>query len=164
MNKYCFLFLCAALFGCGAFDESPETLAIEANQGLVCDMSPEGKWAAYPEYVIGSCGYLAPLWAYVDADGSLYMEEEANCETVKEMVVDRGPNNPCQKVTMFSCTNEEMNLKAQLHFFLQNRSEEFTQRIQWEGNLNIKVGYLDEEDYLCDSVYNLRVIYHPQEE
>ena len=163
MKKYCLLFLLALTTSCGGINVASNNASVE-EEPQVCDMHPEGKWGAYPEYVIGSCGYLAPLWVYVGADGSLYMEDEANCELTKEMVVDRGPNNPCQKVTMFDCTNEEMNLKAQLHFFLQNRTEEFTQRIQWEGNVNIKIGHFDQEDYLCDGVYNLRVIYHPQED
>jgi hypothetical protein len=160
--KYLSLFFTGiVLASCGAFDESPETLALEANQTIECPMSPEGRWALYPEYQVGTCGYLAPLWAFVDDTGSLYMEESANCETINEIMVDRGPNNPCQRVTMLYCTNEELNLRLSMHIFLQNRSEAFSNRVQWEGNVNITGGYLDRKEDICSSVYSLKAIYRP---
>tara|TARA_R110000744_G_scaffold121119_3_gene225578 strand:+ start:96 stop:545 length:450 start_codon:yes stop_codon:yes gene_type:complete len=148
------------LSACGAFDESPETLAAQANQEeLTCNMGHTGKWGVYPEILIGTCGGMSPFLIFVDEQGSLFLEEEANCEIYNEIVIDRGPNNPCQKGTFINCINEELNLVVNMDFFLKYESYNV-----WEGNLNIKVGYLDEEEYLCESVYQVKVIHQPQEE
>ncbi len=157
MKKYYLLFLCAITAACGAFDESPETLAIEANQELTCNMSPEGKWGAYSSPMFGTCGYLAPFWAFVDEQGELYVEESANCERIHTIVVDRGSNNPCQKVSMFKCINEELNLEVSMHFFLQNRSNAHP---RYEGNINLEIKTLDTEESLCTGTYEVRVLYH----
>ena len=135
MKKYYLLFLCAITAACGAFDESPETLAIEANQKLTCNMSPQGKWGAYSDPMFGTCGYLAPFWAFVDEQGELYVEESANCERI----------------------NEELNLEVSMHFFLQNRSNAHP---RYEGNINLEIKTLDTEESLCSGTYEVRVLYH----
>lgn len=157
MVRHFILLTSFLLSSCGAFDESPETLAIEANQGLECNMSPEGKWGAYPEYGFGTCGYFASFWVFVDSGGELYVEESANCERIHTIVVDRGPTNPCQKVTMFRCTNEELNLEVSMNFFLQNRSNAHP---RYEGNINMEIKTLDSEELLCSGTYMVRVLYH----
>jgi len=155
--KYILLPFMLFMVACGLIDESPETLAIEANQGLTCTMSPEGKWGSYPEYAFGTCGYFASFWVFVDDEGELYVEESANCERIHTIVVDRGENAPCQKVSMFKCINEELNLEVSMHFFLQNRSG---QHPRYEGNINMEIKTLDSEELLCSGTYMVRVLYH----
>jgi hypothetical protein len=155
--KYILLTFTLFMVACGLIDESPETLAIEANQGLECNMSPEGKWGAYSDPMFGTCGYLAPFWVFVGTEGELYVEESANCERIHTIVVDRGSNNPCQKVSMFRCLNEELNLEVSMHFFLQNRSNAHP---RYEGNINLEIKTLDTEESLCSGTYEVRVLYH----
>ena len=157
MVRHFILLISFLLSSCGAFDESPETLAIEANQGLECNMSPEGKWGAYSDPMFGTCGYLAPFWVFVDEEGELYVEESANCERIHTIVIDRGPNNPCQKASMFKCINEELNLEVSMDFFLQNRSGLHP---RFEGNVNLNIKTLDTEESLCTGTYEVRVLYH----
>ena len=160
LKKSFILLLSLFLVSCGAFDESPETLAIEANQEPTCNMGPEGKWGVYSDPLFGSCGYLAPFWIHVGFDGELYVEESSNCERIHTIVVDRGPNNPCQKVSMFRCINEELNLEVNMQFFLQNRSSDHP---RYEGNINIEIKTIDLNELLCSGTYTTRVIYHPEE-
>ncbi len=158
MKKYLFLCIFALLASCGEGPVDSKQTA-EEEQTPKCEMSPEGRWAVYPQYLIGTCGFLSPFWVWVDDSGSLKLEESVNCQTTEEFTIE----GRCQNATYFRCTNEEENLTAELRFYLKP-SEEYEVRIQWEGNVNIEISTLDTNEPLCDSVYKTQVIYNPQEE